>query len=63
MKKTFYKILLGLGCIAILGSINKVTPVVSKPDTTTVVEKEALTQTQPSVLCITPYHDGYPFDI
>lgn len=54
MKKTFHKILLGLGCIAILGSINKVT---------TVVEKEALTQTQPSVLCITPYHDGYPFDI
>ena len=62
MKKTFYKLLLGLGCIAILGSTNKVTPAFSKPDTTTVVEKEALTQTQPSVLCITPYHDGFPFD-
>lgn len=63
MKKTFYKLLLGLGCIAILGSTNKVTPAFSKPDTTTVVEEKALTQIQPSILCITPYFDDFPFDI
>lgn len=58
MKKIFYKILLGLGCIAILGSINNISPSPSTPDTTTV----SLTQTQPSVLCKAPYFDGFPFD-
>ncbi len=62
MKKTFYKLLLGLGYIAILRSINKATPTFTEPDTTTVVEKASLTQIQPSILCITPYHDSFPFD-
>ena len=62
MKKIFHKILLGLGCIAILGSINKVTPTFSKPDITVVVEKESLTQLQSSILCKAPYFDGFPFD-
>ena len=62
MKIIFRKILLVLSCIAILGSINKITPSLSEPDTTTIVTKESFTQIQPSVLCITPYFDDFPFD-
>lgn len=62
MKKIFFKILLGLGSIVILGNINKISQSLSTPKNTTVIEEESLTQIQPSILCITPYHDGFPFD-
>lgn len=63
MKKTFCKILLVLGCIAILGNIVKVPQTLSSNNTfTTIVEEDGLPQLKHSPFCFIPYHDNWPYD-
>lgn len=62
MKNSFHKILLVLGCIAILANINNVYQSFFTPNAAAVIKKESRIQIQPSVLCITPYHDALPFE-
>lgn len=59
MKKTVCKILLGLGCIVILCNNPHI---FFTHANVAISEEKSYNQIDPSILCITPYHDGFPFE-